>query len=71
MPYGKIVDTDVHSPTLTYNTIGRHQSKIVRTRIASNRSPWLAHTKVGDVYSVAISHGEGRFRACSRSSASP
>ena len=63
VPYGKIVDTDVHSPTLTYNTIGRHQSKIVRTRIASNRSPWLAHTKVGDVYSVAISHGEGRFLA--------
>ncbi len=63
VPYGKIVDTDVHSPTLTYNTIGRHQSKIVRTRIASNRSPWLAHTKVGNVYSVAISHGEGRFLA--------
>jgi len=63
VPYGKIIDTDVHCPTLTYNTIGRHQSRIVRTRIASNKSPWLANTKVGDVYSVAISHGEGRFLA--------
>ena len=63
VPYGKIIDTDVHCPTLTYNTIGRHQSRIVRTRIASNQSPWLANTNVGDVYSVAISHGEGRFLA--------
>ena len=63
VPYGKIIDTDVHCPTLTYNTIGRHQSRIVRTRVASNLSPWLANTKVGDVYSVAISHGEGRFLA--------
>ena len=63
VPYGKIIDTDVHCPTLTYNTIGRHQSRIVRTRVASNLSPWLANTNVGDVYSVAISHGEGRFLA--------
>ena len=63
VPYGKIMDTDQTCPTLTFNTIARHQSKIVRTRIASNKSPWLARTKVGDVYNVAISHGEGRFYA--------
>ena len=63
VPYGKIVDTDADSATLTFNTIGRHQSKLVRTRIASNKSPWLAATNVGDVYTVAISHGEGRFLA--------
>ncbi len=63
VPYGKIIDTDESCPTLTYNTIARHQSKIVRTRIASNKSPWLADTEVGDIYSVPISHGEGRFIA--------
>jgi len=63
VPYGKIIDTDASCPTLTYNTIGRHQSRIVRTRVASNKSPWLALTQVGDVYNVAISHGEGRFLA--------
>ena len=63
VPFGKIIDTDEHCPTLTFNTIGRHQSKIVQTRIASNKSPWLANTNVGDVYSVPISHGEGRFIA--------
>lgn len=61
VPYGKIIDTDESCPTLTYNTIGRHQSRLVRTRIASNKSPWLAGTNVGDVYTVPISHGEGRF----------
>ena len=63
VPYGKIIDTDENCPTLTFNTIGRHQSRIVRTRIASNKSPWLAQTEVGDIYSVPISHGEGRFLA--------
>ena len=63
VPYGKIIDTDENCPTLTYNTIGRHQSRIVRTRIASNKSPWLVETKVGDIYNVPISHGEGRFLA--------
>ena len=63
VPYGKIIDTDENCPTLTYNIIGRHQSRIVRTRVASNNSPWLANTKVGDIYNVAISHGEGRFYA--------
>jgi len=63
VPYGEIIDADENCPTLTFNTIGRHQSRIVRTRIASNKSPWLAATKPGDVYNVAISHGEGRFIA--------
>ena len=63
VPYGKIIDTDESCPTLTYNTIARHQSRIVRTRVASNKSPWLSLTNVGDVYAVPISHGEGRFLA--------
>lgn len=63
VPYGRIIDTDENCPTLTYNTIARHQSKIVRTRIASNKSPWLTDTEVGDIYSVPVSHGEGRFIA--------
>ncbi|MBQ6222048.1 MAG: phosphoribosylformylglycinamidine synthase [Solobacterium sp.] len=63
VPYGKIIDTDETCPTLTYNTIGRHQSRIVRTRIASNLSPWLSELSVGDICSVPISHGEGRFIA--------
>ncbi|MBR3297396.1 MAG: phosphoribosylformylglycinamidine synthase subunit PurQ, partial [Firmicutes bacterium] len=63
VPYGKIIDTDADCPTLTFNTIARHQSRIVRVRVASNKSPWLSLTNVGDVYSVPISHGEGRFLA--------
>ncbi len=63
VPYGEIIDTDENCPTLTFNTIGRHQSRIVRTRIASNKSPWLMNTQVGDIYSVPISHGEGKFLA--------
>ena len=63
VPFGRIVDTDASCPTLTYNTIGRHQSKIVRTRVCSNKSPWLAGTEVGEVYAVPVSHGEGRFLA--------
>ena len=63
VPYGKIIDTDESCPTLTFNTISRHQSKIVRTRIASNKSPWLSLMQVGDVVNVPISHGEGRFLA--------
>ena len=61
VPFGEIRDTDETCPTLTFNVIGRHQSKIVRTRVASNRSPWLAKTRVGEIVSVPISHGEGRF----------
>ena len=63
VPFGKIVDTDESCPTLTFNTIGRHQSRIVRTRVASNLSPWLSEVSTGDVISVPISHGEGRFIA--------
>ena len=63
VPYGKIMDTDEHCPTLTFNTIGRHQSRMVATRVASNKSPWLAACEVGDVFMVPISHGEGRFLA--------
>ena len=63
VPYGKIIDTDVSCPTLTYNTIARHQSKIVRTRVVSAKSPWLALAEQGEVYNVPISHGEGRFIA--------
>jgi len=63
VPFGKIIDADDTCPTLTYNTIGRHQSSIVRTRICTNKSPWLSETQVGQIYSVPISHGEGRFIA--------
>ncbi len=63
VPYGKIVDPDENSPTLTFNTISRHQSRLVRTRIASDNSPWLRKTRVGEIYTVPVSHGEGRFLA--------
>ena len=63
VPYGEIRETSIDAPTLTYNNIGRHQAKIVQTRIASNNSPWLYGNEVGDIHSVAISHGEGRFVA--------
>ena len=61
VPYGKIIDTDATCPTLAHNIIGRHQSKLVRTRVCTNKSPWLAGTSVDDIYTVPISHGEGRF----------
>lgn len=63
VPYGRITDTDENSPTLTFNTISRHQSKLVRVRVASTKSPWLKDVNVGDVFTVPISHGEGRFLA--------
>ena len=63
VPYGKIIDTDENCPTLTFNTIACHQSRIVNVRVASNKSPWLRNTQVGDIYSAPISHGEGRFLA--------
>ena len=61
--YGEILDADPSFPTLSFNTISRHQSRIVRTRIASNKSPWLRNVNVGDIINVPISHGEGRFLA--------
>ena len=63
VPYGEVRECTVDAPTLTYNNIGRHQAKVVTTRIASNKSPWLAETEVGDIHKVAISHGEGKFVA--------
>ncbi len=63
VPYGDICPMDDACPTLTFNTIGRHQSRLVRTRVASNLSPWLSKCEVGDVHNIAISHGEGRFVA--------
>ncbi|MEL4862102.1 phosphoribosylformylglycinamidine synthase [Pseudoflavonifractor phocaeensis] len=63
VPFGRIQDMTGDSPTLTFNTIGRHQSMLVRTRVSSVKSPWLAGAKVGEVYTVPISHGEGRFVA--------
>ena len=63
VPFGEIIDTDETCPTLTFNTIARHQSRIVRTRIASTKSPWLSACEVGEIYDVPISHGEGKFLA--------
>ena len=63
VPYGDIVDATASAPTLTFNTIGRHQSRLVRTRVASSLSPWLSSCEPGDIHTVAISHGEGRFVA--------
>ncbi len=63
VPYGDIRPMDEDCPTLTFNSIGRHQSRLVRTRVASSLSPWLSRCEVGDVHTVAVSHGEGRFVA--------
>ncbi len=63
LPYGKIMDMDESSPTLTYNTIGRHVSCMIRTKIASDLSPWLANARVGEIHTLPVSHGEGRFIA--------
>ena len=63
VPFGDIRPMDAGCPTLTFNTIGRHQSRLVCTRVASNMSPWLSKCEVGDIHTVAISHGEGRFVA--------
>ncbi len=63
VPYGKIIETDENCPTLTYNNIGRHQSRMVQVRVASVQSPWLNGVNVGDIISVPISHGEGKFVA--------
>lgn len=63
VPYGEIVDINENMPTLTYNEINRHMSSIIRTKITSNKSPWFSEVNLGDIHSVAISHGEGRFVA--------
>ena len=56
VPYGEITDMDNDSPTLTFNTIARHQSMMVNTRIASNKSPWLSGSNVGDVHTLSLIH---------------
>ena len=63
LPYGKLGDVTSDSPTLTFNTIGRHVAKLVRTTVSSKLSPWLSETELGEVHTVALSHGEGRFFA--------
>lgn len=63
IPYGEITDLTADSPTLTHNSLGRHISCMVQTRIVSNQSPWFNHVKVGDIHTIAVSHGEGRFVA--------
>ena len=63
LPYGKIKDMDKEDPTLTFNTIGRHVSQMVDTRVATVKSPWLANVNVGDIHTIPVSHGEGRFVA--------
>ena len=63
VPYGEITGQTADSPTLTYNTIGRHISKMVYTKVVSNKSPWLQEAKLGGVYTNPASHGEGRFVA--------
>ena len=61
LPFGKIKALEENAPTLTFNNIGRHVSAISRVRVASNASAWLNRVKTGDVFSVPVSHGEGRF----------
>ena len=63
LPYGEIREIDENCPTLTYNKIGRHVSTMVNTKIVSKLSPWFSSVKVGDIYTVPVSHGEGRFVA--------
>ena len=63
VPYGEICGQKEDSPTLTYNTIGRHISKMVYTKVVTNKSPWLAGAELGGVYTNPASHGEGRFVA--------
>lgn len=63
LPYGEIRELENDSPTLTHNNLGRHVSQFVRTRVTSNLSPWLAGNSVGDIHTIAVSHGEGRFFA--------
>ena len=61
LPFGHIEDSNEHSPTLTFNNIGRHVSTVVRVRVGTNKSPWLTDFKPGDIFSVPVSHGEGKF----------
>ncbi|MDR1293065.1 MAG: phosphoribosylformylglycinamidine synthase subunit PurQ, partial [Clostridiales Family XIII bacterium] len=70
VPYGRICELPEGAPTLTYNTIGRHVSKLVRTRVSSALSPWFSGSQVGDVHTMPVSHTEGRFVAPDKAIAS-
>lgn len=63
LPYGEIRDIEENSPTLTYNKIGRHVSCMVRTKVVSTLSPWFSRVNAGDIHTIPVSHGEGRFAA--------
>jgi phosphoribosylformylglycinamidine synthase len=63
LPYGRITEIGENDPTLTFNTLGRHVSRMVYTRVSSVKSPWLANCRAGDIHTVPVSHGEGRFVA--------
>ena len=63
VPYGKITEPKEDDPTLTFNTLGRHVSRMVYTRVTSVKSPWMAGVNAGDIFTVPVSHGEGRFVA--------
>ena len=63
MPYGEFREPDSDSPVLTYNTIGRHVSRMVQTLVVSMLSPWLALTELGEIHTIPVSHEEGRFIA--------
>ncbi|MCM1992389.1 phosphoribosylformylglycinamidine synthase [Oceanirhabdus seepicola] len=63
VPFGEIKEVDENSPTLTYNNSGKHIAKMVKTKIISNKSPWLNGVNVGDIHTIPVSHGEGRFVA--------
>ena len=67
LPTGRIQELSAESPTLTFNSIGRHVSTVTRTRVASSHSPWLAGVEVGDIHAIPVSHGEGRFVASEQS----
>ena len=66
VPYGEIVDITEESPTLTYNRIGRHVSCMAQTKVVSNLSPWFSNVELGEIHTIALSHGEGRFVASSQ-----
>ena len=63
VPFGKIVEPSDENPTLTFNKIGRHMSKMVRTKVVSTLSPWFLNVDAGDIFTIPVSHGEGRFYA--------
>jgi len=63
VPYGEIRESTADSPTLVHNEIGRHISRYAQTRVTSTLSPWFANSQVGDIHTIPLSHGEGRFHS--------